>query len=52
MRRRSCDGLLGVARQRLAAFAPADQRADNAVGRRDAVEAAVEQRIGDAGLLA
>ena len=43
--------VFGGAREGLALLGPADQRAERTIGLRDAVEAAVEQRIGNAGLL-
>lgn len=48
------DGLhrvLGIARQRFCRLAPADQRASDVIGRRGGIKAAVEQRVGNAGLL-
>ena len=43
--------LFGGAREVLALLGPSDQRTERAIAQRDAVEAAVEQRIGNAGLL-
>src|SRR5262245_14832409 len=45
------DRVFGVARKRLTLLATADQVTERAIGERNAVEAAVEQRVGDAGLL-
>ena len=45
------DRVLGAARKGLALLAPSDQRSERAVAERNAVEATVEQRVGDAGLL-
>ena len=45
------DGLFRIARRGLAGIAASGQCADGAVGARDAVEASIEQRIRNAGLL-
>ena len=45
------DRLLGIAGEHLGLLAAADQLAEQAVGCRRGLEAAVEQRIGNAGLL-
>src|SRR5262245_8638858 len=45
------DRVFGVSRERLTLLAPPDQVTERAKPERDAVEAAVEQRVGDSGLL-
>src|SRR5215831_5361320 len=44
------DRIFGVARQRFRRLRPSDQRPDRAIRRRRAIEAAIEQRIGNFGL--
>src|SRR5262249_4678064 len=49
-----CDGfhrVFGVARKALALLAPPDQRAERAIAQRNALETAVEHRVGNARLL-